>query len=70
MQSENERCEKEQAKMEQVALSFQKAMKGIGTDENRIIREVLAYNNKQRQLIKSKYLVLTGNVKFYKHELF
>ncbi|RNA16722.1 annexin A13 [Brachionus plicatilis] len=60
METDSERCEKEQAQMEKVALSFEKAMKGIGTDENRIIREVVAYNNRQRQLIKSKYLVLTG----------
>ncbi|CAF0807107.1 unnamed protein product [Brachionus calyciflorus] len=61
METDKQRCEKEQALMEKVALSFQTAMKGIGTDENRIIREVIAYNNKQRQMIKSKYLVLTGN---------
>lgn len=64
METKSEKCEKEQALMEKVALSFQKAMKGIGTDEARIIREVAAYNNTQRQLIKSKYLVLTGKVKF------
>lgn len=63
METDRQKCEKENAKMEQVAQSFQTAMKGIGTDENRIIREVIAYNNRQRQLIKSKYLVITGNVR-------
>ena len=62
MQAQNERCEKENAKMEKVALSFQTAMKGIGTDEDRIIREIVAYNNIQRQLIRTKYSVITGNV--------
>ena len=32
----------------------------LGTDEDRIIRELMAYTTIQRQLIKSKYFALYG----------
>lgn len=60
MQSEREKAAHEQQKMEEVARSFNTAMKGAGTDEDRIIRELIAYNNRQRQIIKAKYLTLYG----------
>jgi len=63
MQTDREKAELELSQMEEVAKSFNKAMKGIGTDEDRIIREISKYNNVQRQLIKSKYLTLYGKVK-------
>jgi hypothetical protein len=62
MQTEREKAELELSQMEEVAKSFNTAMKGIGTDEDRIIREISKYNNIQRQLIKSKYLTLFGKV--------
>lgn len=33
-----------------------------GSDEARIIRDILGYTNKQRQIIKKKYLLITGKV--------
>ena len=45
---------------EEVAKSLKAAMKGIGTDERRIIAEIVAHNNKQRQLIKEKYIAMYG----------
>jgi hypothetical protein len=62
MQSEREKAELELSQMEEVAKSLNKAMKGLGTDEDRIIREISKYNSIQRQLIKSKYVTLYGKV--------
>lgn len=45
---------------EEAAKSFKKAMKGIGTDEKRIIKEMLAFSNAQRQDIKEKYYNMYG----------
>jgi annexin A7/11 len=45
---------------EEAAKSFKKAMKGIGTDEKRIIKEMLAFSNAQRQVIKDKYYNMYG----------
>jgi hypothetical protein len=36
-------------------------MKGIGTDEKRIIREIIEHTNAQRQLIKQKYQIMYGH---------
>ena len=35
-------------------------MKGIGTDEKRIIKEISAITNDQRQIVKEKYMLLYG----------
>jgi hypothetical protein len=47
---------------EETAKSFHKAMKGFGTDESRIIREIVANSNGQRQEIKKQYQVMYGKV--------
>ncbi len=36
----------------------------IGTDEARLIKEIVGHNNAQRQLIKQKYMSLYGKVFF------
>jgi annexin A7/11 len=36
-------------------------MKGFGTDEKRIIKEIIAHTNVQRQLIKEKYQSMYGH---------
>ena len=45
---------------EEAAKSLNKAMKGIGTDENRLIKEIVTHSNGARQLIKEKYLTMYG----------
>ncbi|CAF0932991.1 unnamed protein product [Brachionus calyciflorus] len=45
---------------ENVAKSLNKAMKGFGTDESRLIKEIVSHNNAQRQMIKQKYLTMFG----------
>ena len=35
-------------------------MQGIGTDEKRIIKEIIGHTNAQRQLIKERYKVMYG----------
>lgn len=45
---------------EDVAKSFKKAMKGLGTDEKRIIKEMCSHNIAQRQAIKTEYLTMYG----------
>jgi len=47
--------------LEDAAKSFQKAMKGFGTDESRIIKEICAHSNSQRQEIKRHYLTMFGH---------
>lgn len=47
--------------VEEVAKSFYQAMKGIGTDEARIIRELCSHTNAERQEIKKHYLTLYGH---------
>lgn len=42
------------------ANELRKAMKGLGTDEDAIIRVLVAHNNQQRQEIKSKFKTLFG----------
>ena len=49
------------AEAEESAKSFHKAMKGIGTDEKRIIKEIIEHTNAQRQLIKEKYQNMYGH---------
>lgn len=46
--------------IEEAAKSLRKAMKGIGTDETRLIKEITGHNNAQRQLIKQQYMTLYG----------
>ncbi len=38
-------------------------MEGIGSDKDRIIKEIVSHSNSFRQLIKEKYLSLFGKVK-------
>lgn len=45
---------------EQIAESFHTAMKGFGSDEKRIIKEISSITNDQRQLVKEKYLLMYG----------
>lgn len=45
---------------EEAAKSLNKSMKGIGTDENRLIKEIVTHTNGARQLIKEKYLTMYG----------
>ena len=47
---------------EEAAKSLNKSMKGIGTDENRLIKEIVTHSNGARQLIKEKYLTMYGKV--------
>ena len=37
-------------------------MINLGTDEARIIKEILAFNKAQRQVIKEKYFTMYGHV--------
>ncbi len=46
---------------EDIAKSFKTAMKGIGCDEKRIIKEILSLNNDQRQVVKQKYQTMYGH---------
>ena len=46
---------------EQAAKDFKAAMKGFGTDEKRIIKNILAFTNAQRQVIEEKYLSMYGS---------
>lgn len=45
---------------EESAKSLKKAMKGLGTDEKRIIKELTTHNIAQRQAIKKEYLTMYG----------
>jgi annexin A7/11 len=45
---------------EEAAKSLHKAMRGVGTDENRLIKEIVTHPNGARQLIKEKYLTMYG----------
>ena len=38
-------------------------MEGIGSDKDRIIREIIGHDNSFRQLIKQKYMTLYGKVR-------
>jgi hypothetical protein len=49
--------------IEEAAKSLNKAMKGIGTDESRLIKEIVSHTNGTRQLIKKQYITLFGKVK-------
>ena len=48
------------AEVEESARSFKKAMQGVGTDEKRIIKEIIGLTNAQRQLVKERYKVMYG----------
>lgn len=45
---------------EATAKSFHTAFKGLGTDEKRVIKELVEHTNEQRQEIKQKYLTMYG----------
>ena len=49
-----------QQEIEESAKHLKKAMKGLGTDENAIIKEIVNNSNEKRQLIKAKYLAMYG----------
>jgi len=49
------------ADAEESAKSFRTAMKGFGTDEKTIIKEIINHTNAQRQLIKEKYQSMYGH---------
>jgi annexin A7/11 len=46
---------------EDVAKSFKAAMKGVGCDEKRIIKEIIGLNNDQRQVVKERYQAMYGH---------
>jgi hypothetical protein len=46
--------------VEQVAESIHKSFKGMGTDEKRLIKEIVSVDNQTRQQVKEKYLTLFG----------
>ncbi len=48
--------------MEEIAKSIHKAFKGIGTDESRLIKEIVGHSNAQRQQIKQHYLTIYGKI--------
>lgn len=52
--------------VEEACMSLNKAMKGLGTDEMRIITVVCSHSNEQRQQIKSHYLTMYGSVSLFK----
>jgi len=41
-------------------------MEGIGSDKDRIIKEIVSHSNSFRQLIKEKYMSLYGKVNYTK----
>ena len=52
---------------EKSAKNLHKAFKGIGTDENLVIKELVEHTNQKRQQIKEKYFELYG--KTLEHDL-
>ena len=46
--------------VKEVCESLNKSMKGLGTDEGRLIKEIATHTNSQRQLIKQQYLTMYG----------
>ena len=48
--------------VEQACKSLYKSMKGMGTDEGRLIKEIVDHSNGTRQLIKRQYLTMYGKV--------
>ena len=48
--------------IEQAAKDLKKAMKGIGTDEKRIIKVLCSHSNRDRQELKNNYLTMYGKV--------
>ena len=47
---------------EEACMSLRKAMKGLGTDEMRIITVLCSHSNEQRQQIKTQYMSMYGPV--------
>ena len=58
-----------QGKAEEAAKSLHKSMKGFGTDEARLIKEIVLHSNAQRQLIKQSYMTMYGKVSATLHPL-
>ena len=52
--------------VEEAAKSLNKAMKGFGTDESLLIKEIVSHTNGTRQLIKKQYITMYGKVKTIK----
>ncbi len=52
----------EQKRAEQAAKELKKAISGLGTDEETIIKIVVGNSNKQLQLIKNEYLLAQKQV--------
>ncbi len=49
--------------VEEACKLLNKSMKGLGTDESLLIKQIVGHNNATRQLIKRRYLALYGKVK-------
>jgi hypothetical protein len=47
---------------EEAAKQLRKAMKGIGTDESKVIKVITSHRNGARQLIKQQYMTMYGRV--------
>jgi hypothetical protein len=47
---------------EAAAKSLNKAVRGVGIEESRLIKEIVCHSNLQRQMIKVKYTNLYGKV--------
>ena len=46
--------------IQNIAQSLRSSMKGLGTDEKRLIRELASISNEQRQMVKLKYISMFG----------
>ena len=57
-------------RIEEAAQSLHKSMKGFGTDEARLIKEIVNHRNADRQLIKAKYMTMYGKVRSHPLAIF
>ena len=55
--------------VEKACKSLYKSMKGLGTDESRLIKEIIENNNFTRQLIKRQYLTMYGKVNLKRNKI-
>lgn len=53
------------SEIEEACKSLYKSMKGFGTDETRLIKEIVSRPNGVRQLIKRQYVTMYGKVNTY-----
>ena len=60
MQTDFERIEDEERKLEEVAKSLAKAMKGLGTNEDALIKAVCSLKPIQRRILLTKYKAMYG----------